>query len=102
MSRGVGLTLAERSGGRVPTSHAPGPVADPAARAQERVRPVVTRHCWVSGLPDRPGGWPGLLVEWRQETGSGQWFGRVMYVVDDNGRGVLIETWVVAGHLSPA
>ena len=33
---------------------------------QARSRPVVRRHCWVHGLQDAPGRWPGLLVEWRQ------------------------------------
>jgi hypothetical protein len=100
MGRRSGRTLAERgvlsAGSRPPA--APDGTADrvPPGRA------VVTRHCWVTDLPDCPGRWAGLLVEWRQEPDSGRWAGRVVYVVDDAGRGVLVETWVDADHLTPA
>jgi hypothetical protein len=63
---------------------------------------VVTRPCGVTGLPDCPGRCAGLLVEWRREPGSGRWAGRVVYVVDDAGGGVLVDTWVDADHLTPA
>ena len=88
MSRRRGPTLAER--------RAVGPVG--AARS----RPVVTRHCWVVGLPERPGRWAGLLAEWRQEGASGRWQGRVVYAVDDDGATVMVEAWVPAAHLEPA
>ncbi len=65
-----------------------------------RERPAGARHCWVSGLPDAPGRWPGLLVEWGQRREG--WFGRVVYAVDDGDRVVLVETWVAADHLQPA
>ncbi|GMA86123.1 hypothetical protein GCM10025868_13730 [Angustibacter aerolatus] len=54
--------------------------------------PVSRRHCWVLGPPDAPGRWPGLLVEWAR-TGD-VWRGRVVYVVDDEGQAVLVESWV--------
>lgn len=97
MGRRTGLTLAERSGQPSPSA----PDGDADRQTRDRVRPVVTRHCWVRGLPDRPGRWPGLLAEWRQDGGSGRWLGRVVYVVDDAGQAVLIETWVDAEHLTP-
>lgn len=93
MGRRLGPTLAERG-------VLPDPAATAARQAQRRV--VVTRHCWVTGLPDCPGRWAGLLVEWRQEPDTARWSGRVVYVVDDAGRGVLVETWVDAAHLTPA
>jgi len=62
---------------------------------------VVTRHCWVTDLPDRPGRWAGLLVEWRQ-AGTGEWLGRVAYVVEDDHRPVLVEAWLPGRQLRPA
>jgi hypothetical protein len=98
MARRRGPTLAER---RTAT---PVPRADPPVGAappgSDRVRPVVTRHCWVVGLPDRPGRWAGLLAEWRQ-AGAG-WQGRVVYALDDDGTTVLVEAWLPAAHLEPA
>lgn len=83
-SKRGGLTLAERA-------------------ARSGIRPAPTpagvRHCWVSGLPEAPGRWPGLLQEWVQRDG---WYGRVVYAVEDAGRVVLIETLVAAEHLEPA
>ena len=78
--------------------------ADPGLAAlQDRPRPVLTRHCWVTGLPDCPGRWAGLLAEWRQDTnGGGGWQGRVVYAVDDGMATVLVEAWVHARHLQPA
>lgn len=83
----------------------PGPVA--AGDDHERVRPVVRRHCWVDGLPQAPGRWPGLLVEWRQASEDDSrlsgWSGRVVYAVEHTpGYTVLIEAWVAAEHLQPA
>jgi hypothetical protein len=94
MSRGTGRTLADRSGASAPaTPAAPGPPA-------LQTRRVVTRHCWVSGLPDCPGRFAGLLSEWRQEP-DGRWCGRVVYVLEEAGKPVLVETWVAAAHLRP-
>ncbi len=100
MKRGDGPTLAERV--------APGAVSTPPM--SQRRADVTQRHCWVRGLPEAPGQWPGLLVEWRTgaddtpstETPSG-WEGRVVYAVDEApGRVVLVEAWVDARHLRPA
>ena len=97
MGRRSGPTLADRlaaSTGGLPAA-ADGPEA-------ARERPVVTRHCWVAGLPGSPGRHPGLLAEWRHDPGSGRWLGRVVYLVDEQGRGVLVERWIPAEHLTPA
>ena len=100
MSRRRGPTLAERSAGsRAARAHAAGPAAEPAD-GEGRVRPVVTRHCWVTGLPERPGRWAGLLAEWRSD--AGEWHGRVVYAVDDGPATVLLEAWVPARYLQPA
>jgi len=98
MTRRDGPTLAERvapgvCGAAVP----PGPPSEPQ------------RHCWVHGLPDAPGRWPGLLVEWRvvrpRAGGAARpsWVGRVVYAVDDDQAGdvVLVEAWVPARYLRP-
>jgi len=99
MSRGHSSTLAERN--------AVGPAgevgADPELAAlQDRPRPVLTRHSWVTGLPECPGRWAGLLAEWRQDRAGGGWQGRVVYAVDDGAATVIIEAWVPARHLQPA
>jgi hypothetical protein len=94
MQRRRGPTLAERSGVSVPT-------AVPPEAEEPRRRVVVTRHCWVTGLPDRPGRWAGLLVEWRQAD-TGEWLGRVAYVVEDDARPVLVEAWLPGTRLRPA
>lgn len=97
--RGDAPTLAERAAAAAP---APPQEARPA-----RTRPVVRRHCWVQGLGDAPGRWPGLLVEWRQapddDHASTGWQGRVVYVVSvGTAPPVVVEAWLAAGHLSPA
>ena len=99
MGRRTGPTLADRL-----AASGPSPPAAAADRGPEgrRERPVVTRHCWVSGLPGAPGRHPGLLAEWRHDPGSGRWLGRVVYAVDEHGRVVLVERWVPAEHLTPA
>ncbi len=77
--------------------------ADPELAAlRDRPRPVLTRHCWVTGLPDCPGRWAGLLAEWRQDRAAGGWQGRVVYAVDDGAATVIVEAWVPARHLQPA
>ena len=97
MARGRGPTLAERSAAGTP----PEVTADPdLAALQDRPRPVLTRHCWVT-VPDSPGRWAGLLAEWRQDTDAGGWQGRVVYAVDAGGSTVLVEAWVHARHLQP-
>ncbi len=58
MSSRRGPTLAERSAG---TAVEVGAEPEPAA-LQDRPRPVLTRHCWVTGLSACPGRWAGLLA----------------------------------------
>lgn len=89
--------------GCLPGRSEPAPGQDLAAadRRSDR-RAVVTRHCWVTGLPDCPGRWAGLLIEWRREPDTGRWSGRVVYCVDEAGCGVLVETRIDADHLAPA
>ena len=94
MQRRPGPTLAERGG-------LPAPAAAPPESEAPRRRVVMTRHCWVTGLPDRPGRWAGLLVEWRQAD-TGEWLGRVAYVVDEDSRPVLVEAWLPGRQLGPA
>lgn len=101
MGRVRGPTLAERAELVVRSEPAPGQDVAAADRRIDR-RAVVTRHCWVTGLPDCPGRWPGLLVEWRREPDTCRWSGRVVYCVDEASCGVLVETWVDAAHLAPA
>jgi hypothetical protein len=98
-----GPTLAERSAEPGSTAHQPpatppqGPDVRPGPPG-----PTVPRHCWVSGLPELPGRWPGLLVEWRRTPDTGRWAGRVVYGVVDASQSVLVEAWVPADHLEPA
>ena len=87
-------TLAERSGPSDSVATPPSP-PDPA-----RPRPVSTRHCWITGLPDLPGRHAGLLVEWRRGHGQ-EWLARVVYAVVDDDSPVLIEAWIGASHLTP-
>jgi hypothetical protein len=100
MGRRSGPALADR--GVLPARPGPPPPPDATADRERRGHAVVTRHCWVTGLPGCPGRWAGLLVEWQQEPDSGRWAGRVVYVVDDAGRVVLVESWVNADRLTPA
>jgi hypothetical protein len=97
MGRRTGPTLADR----LAASARPAP-AVPEGAEGARERPVVTRHCWVAGLSGSPGRHPGLLAEWRHDSSSGRWLGRVVYAVDEHGRVVLVERWVPAEHLTPA
>ncbi len=99
MSRRRGPTLAERNA--VGTAGEVGPDPELAA-LQDRRRPVLTRHCWVTDLPECPGRWAGLLAEWRHDRAAGGWQGRVVYAVDDGAATVLVEAWVPARHLQPA
>ena len=97
MSRRQGPSLVERG-------LASPPAAEPElpADADDRPRPVLHRHCWVTGLPERPGRWAGLLAEWRQDRDAGGWQGRVVYAVDGGRTTVLVEAWVAACYLEPA
>ncbi len=100
MSRGRGPTLAERSAAAAPAAEA---VADPdLAALQDRPRPVLTRHCWVTGLPDCRGRWAGLVAEWRQDREAGGLQGLVVYAVDEGAATLMVEAWVHARHLQPA
>lgn len=112
MSRRDGPTLAGRS--RVSLGTAASPESPDAAAAtppvtasltqtnleQARTRPVGQRHCWVTGLPEAPGRFAGVVLSWRHLPGEG-WSARTVYVVDD-GDPVLIEAWVPADYLRPA
>ncbi len=90
MSRGHSSTLAERSA--VGTAGEVGADSELVA-LQDRPRPVLPRHCWVTGLPESPGRLAGLLAEWRQDRAGGGWQGRVVYAVDDGAATVLVEAW---------
>lgn len=96
MSRGRGLTLAERSG---PAESA---TAGDREVRQDRPRPVVNRHCWVSGLQDFPGRRAGLVLEWKADVAQRRWDALVAYAVDDAGRTILIQAWLPACCLEPA
>jgi hypothetical protein len=63
-------------------------------------RPASVQHCWVTGLPQHPGRWPGLLLEWRKVTAS-VWQGRVVYAVDDGRQTVLVQEWLSGACLEP-
>jgi hypothetical protein len=69
--------------------------------APARADGPAARHCWVTGLADHPGRWPGLLLEWRKVTPS-SWQGRVVYAVDDARQTILIEAWLSGSCLEPA
>ena len=64
-------------------------------------RAPTARHCWVTGLPEHPGRWPGLVLEWRKVTAS-VWQGRVVYAVHDGRQTVLVEAWLSGTCLEPA
>jgi hypothetical protein len=45
-------------------------------------------------LPDCPGRFTGLVVDWSPGPAGIGWLGRVVYVVDDDARqAVLVEAW---------
>lgn len=75
-----------------------GPMADRVARGRDETRPEAPpiRHCWVT---DSNGRLPGLLLEWRQV--QGEWRGRVVHPVLDDGAWVVVEEWLPAGLLDP-
>jgi hypothetical protein len=59
-------------------------------------RPVNIRHCWVT---DSHGRQPGLLLKWRQV--EGEWRGRVVHPVQEDGGWVVVEEWLPSGLLDP-
>ena len=73
-----------------------GPMSDRVDPATEPEPPPI-RHCWVT---DSNGRLPGLLLEWRQV--NGEWRGRVMHPVLEDGAWVIVDEWLSAGLLSPA
>ena len=66
-------------------------------RGEERSTAPSVRHCWVT---DSNGRLPGLLLEWRQV--GGEWRGRVVHPVQEDGVWVVVEEWLPAGLLDPA
>jgi|GEM_PF-651929 len=98
-----GLTLAERSAlsGAGVTSAGAGQPAPGSAADSSRTSAGCPRHCWVTDLPDVPGRWPGLALEW-QRAADRSWACRVAYAIRDGDHVVLVETWVPARHLQPA
>jgi hypothetical protein len=57
---------------------------------------IPLRHCWVT---DSNGRLPGLLLEWRQA--EGEWRGRVVHPVQEDGAWVIVEEWLPAELLDP-
>ena len=107
----TGLSLAERLAGSAvrgaPDSGgdalAPAAIRELARSPAEPRRGTISstpRHCRVSGLPGITGPCPGLLSEWIRE--HGQYLGRVVYAVVDDGQVVLVEAWIPAQHLAAA
>lgn len=57
------------------------------------------RHCWVDEPLDRPGRFPGLLLQWRHDDNG--WAGLVAYLLPDvDEQTLLVQRWLPAGHLS--
>ena len=97
-----GLTLAERSAqSGVGAAAGGGPPSREFPRRSSRTSVGCPRHCWVSNLPDVPGRWPGLALEWARQA-DGSWTSRVAYAVRNGDQVVLVEAWVLAQHLTPA
>jgi hypothetical protein len=82
-----GPTLADRS------PPATGPPSD---------RVALTPHCWVVDVPDHPGRYAGLLLEWRRD--GRRWVGLVAFVLPEStGERVrLLQQWLPAECLKPA
>ncbi|TKJ19747.1 hypothetical protein A6V29_09870 [Blastococcus sp. CCUG 61487] len=89
----------ESLGARAANSGAGHPPARPVAPPPALDGIPAGRHCWVHDPPDRPGTWPGLLVEWRQVAGG--WQGRVSYAVSGPHGPALVEAWLPASRLEP-
>jgi hypothetical protein len=75
-----------------------GTMTDRVARGHYEEHPAALpiRHCWVI---DSNGRLPGLLLEWRKV--EGEWRGRVVHPVRDDGAWVVVEEWLPAGLLDP-
>ncbi|PJJ53625.1 hypothetical protein CLV56_3115 [Mumia flava] len=58
------------------------------------------RHVWVRLGRYEADAYPGLVVEWRRESGG--WVARVAFVPGEQGEGTLVEQWVEASRLRPA
>ncbi len=89
MGRRSGPSLAQRSQVTAVGSTPAAPGSVPPGPEPGRRRPVITRHCWVSGLPACPGRFAGVVVEWAEGPPGWsvpRWRGRVVYIVDDGGQ----------------
>lgn len=56
-----------------------------------------THHCWVVDHDDRR--WPGLVLEWRNQSDA--WQALVVYVTTAAGPARTVQEWVSANRLSP-
>lgn len=97
------MTLAERlaaaqSSPAPPSTETDDAAPSPPKSGRARGGP---RHCWVEGVTEHPGRWPGLLVEWRPDDAGSGWHGRVAYVVRHGHAPVLVEAWLPARCLTP-
>ena len=72
------------------------------AQDQHRARPVVTRHCWVTGASGSPGRCAGLVLRWQPDVAGRRWTALVAYAVEEGGRTSLVQEWVPACQLKPA
>lgn len=68
-------------------------------KSEAASRPQV-RHCWVTGPEEDPGPWPGLVLEWRRDSGG--WSALVVYVITAESLATTVQTWVPAAHLRPS
>lgn len=84
MTPGRGPTLAERTA---------------AARLAQIPESVRSRHCWVIDPPQRPGTWPGIVLEWNRGTDG--WHGRVAYLVQLDDQAALVIAELPAEALRP-
>ena len=73
------------------------PVAPPRTDAAVRTQ---VRHCWVTGLAEDPGPWPGLILEWRRDSTG--WLALVVYTVTSEAVITTLQTWVPAGRPRPS
>lgn len=71
-----------------------------AAQAPATEERPAGRHCWVSGPPEAPGPWPGVIITWARR--GNEWRGRAVYVVQEAEGPVVVDAWVPAPLLRPA
>ncbi len=64
----------------------------------QRATAVHRRHCWVTGPDDRPGPWPGLVLDWEQ--GDAGWRAWVVYLLGPEE--LAVQGWVERARLAPA